>query len=219
MSSPIRIALADDHPLYLEGLEMLLNSSGAAKVVATATDGMEALQMIEQNEFDILLLDLHLPDKDGMQIAEEFSKKNVPFRIIMLTMQRGGRYIERLKKWGVKGYVLKSVSLETLADVIQRVHKGEEYFPEEAMAYDHEEDVRLKSSVIMSNTPGKQLTAREQEILVLVCKEFSSKEIGEQLFISTGTVDTHRKNLLLKLGVTNTVGLVKYALKHGLLDD
>lgn len=198
---------------------MLLNSSGAAKVVATASDGIEAVQMIEQHEFDILLLDLHLPNKDGMQIAEELSKKNVPFRIIMLTMQRGGRYIERLKKWGVKGYVLKSVSLETLSDVIQRVHKGEEYFPEEVMAYDHEEDVRLKSSVITSDTPAKQLTAREQEILVLVCQEYSSKEIGEKLFISTGTVDTHRKNLLLKLGVTNTVGLVKYALKHGLLDD
>lgn len=219
MTSPIRIALADDHPLYLEGLEMLLNSSGAAKVIATAADGLEAVKMIEGEEFDILLLDLHIPNKDGMQIAEELSKKNVPFRIIMLTMQRGGRYIDRLKKWGVKGYVLKSVSLENLVDVIQRVHNGEEYFPEDAMAYDHEEDVRLKSSVITSGTPEKQLTAREQEILILVCQEFSSKEIGEKLFISTGTVDTHRKNLLLKLGVSNTVGLVKYALKHGLLDD
>lgn len=219
MNNPIRIALADDHPLYLEGLEMLLNSSGLAKVIATATDGLEAMNMIEREQFDVLLLDLHLPNKDGMQIAEELSAKNVPFKIIMLTMQRGGRYIDRLKKWGVKGYVLKSVSLEKLADVIQRVHNGEEYFPEEAMAYDHEEDLRLKSSVITTSTPEKQLTAREQEILILVCKEFSSKQIGEKLFISTGTVDTHRKNLLLKLGVSNTVGLVKYALKHGLLDD
>jgi len=219
MSTPIRIALADDHPLYLEGLEMLLNSSGAAEVVATAADGLEAMKMIEKEPFDVLLLDLHIPNKDGMQIAEELAHKNVPFKIIMLTMQRGGRYVDRLKKWGVKGYVLKSVSLENLVDVIQRVHKGGEYFPEEAMAYDHEEDMRLKSSVITSNTPEKQLTAREQEILMLICKEFSSKEIGEKLFISTGTVDTHRKNLLLKLGVSNTVGLVKYALKHGLLDD
>jgi two-component system, NarL family, response regulator NreC len=156
---------------------------------------------------------------DGMQIAEALSKQNAPFRVIMLTMQRGGRYIDRLKKWGVKGYVLKSVSLETLVDVIQRVHAGEEHFPEDAREFDHNEDVRLKSSAILANTPGQQLTAREQEILVLVCKEFSSKEIGEKLFISTGTVDTHRKNLLLKLGVTNTVGLVKYALKHNLLDD
>ncbi|HTF04378.1 MAG TPA: response regulator, partial [Bacteroidia bacterium] len=84
MAQQIRIALADDHPLYLEGLEMLLNQSGIAKVVATAADGNEAAEMIAGHSFDILLLDLHLPNKDGMQIAEELSDKNVPFKIIML---------------------------------------------------------------------------------------------------------------------------------------
>ncbi|HTF04438.1 MAG TPA: response regulator transcription factor, partial [Bacteroidia bacterium] len=132
---------------------------------------------------------------------------------------RGGRYIERLRKWGVKGYVLKNVSLELLVDVIQKVHAGDEYFPDDARAFDHNEDVRLKSSAITGTTPDKQLTAREKEILILVCKEFSSAEIGKQLFISTGTVDTHRKNLLVKLGVTSTVGLVKYALKNNLLEE
>lgn len=219
MDKPIRIALADDHPLYLEGLQMLLNQTGQAEVVATATEGLSALEMIAKNNFDILLLDLHLPHKDGMQIAEELSSKQVAFKTIVLTMQRGGRYVEKLKKFGVKGYVLKSVSLETLVEAIRTVNSGGEYFPEENSAYDHEEDVRLKSSAIMSSAPGAQLTNREREILILVCKEFSSAEIGKQLFISTGTVDTHRKNLLVKLGVSNTVGLVKYALKHDLLDD
>lgn len=219
MGKSIRIALADDHPLYLEGLQLLLNKSGHAKVIATATNGTEAMQMIADNQFDILLLDLHLPEKDGMQIAEALSTKKLAFKIIMLTMQRGGRYVERLKKFGVKGYVLKSVSLDILVEVIHKVNAGGEYFPEEVSKYDHEEDMRLKSSAILTTTPDAQLTAREKEILVLVCKEFSSAEIGKQLFISTGTVDTHRKNLLLKLGVSNTVGLVKYALKHGLLDD
>ena len=219
MSREIRVALADDHPLYLEGLEMLLNSSKEAKVIATASDGNAALEMISKNKCDVLLLDLHLPGKSGMEVAEELKKNNFTGKIIMLTMQRGGRYVEKLKKLGVKAYVLKSASLEELLGVIKKVNAGGEHFPEEANEYDHEENLRLKSSAIIVDTPDQQLTDREKEILVLVCKEYSSAEIGKKLFISTGTVDTHRKNILLKLGVTNTVGLVKYAIKHNLLEE
>lgn len=219
MKKQIRIALADDHPLYLEGLEMLLNSSDEAKVVATANEGNAAMKMIAGNEFDVLLLDLHIPGKSGIEIAEELKKQKTGFNIIMLTMQRGGRYMDKLKKLGVKGYLLKSISMEDLMNAIRTVHEGGEVFPDEAKEYDHEEDLRLRSSAIVVENPNAQLTDREKEILVLVCKEFSSAEIGKKLFISTGTVDTHRKNILLKLGVTNTVGLVKYALKHGLLEE
>ncbi|HTL82593.1 MAG TPA: response regulator transcription factor [Bacteroidia bacterium] len=219
MKKPIRIALADDHPLYLEGLEMLLNSSGEAKVVAKSNEGNAALQMIASNDFDILLLDLHIPGKSGMEIAEELKKQKVNFNTIMLTMQRGGRYMDKLKKLGVKGYLLKSLSMEELMEAVRTVHNGGEVFPHEAKEYDHEEALRLRSSAILVENPDAQLTEREKEILILVCKEFSSAEIGKKLFISTGTVDTHRKNILMKLGVTNTVGLVKYALKHGLLEE
>ncbi|MBI3510599.1 MAG: response regulator transcription factor [Bacteroidetes bacterium] len=219
MSKPVRIALADDHPLYLEGLEMLLNSSKEAKVVAKANEGNAAMKMIGENEFDILLLDLHLPGKSGMEIATELGKKKINFRIIMLTMQRGGRYVDKLKKLGVKGYLLKNISMEELMKAIVLVNEGGEIFPDETKEYDHDEDVLLRSSAIIIENPDAQLTEREKEILVLVCKEFSSAEIGKKLFISTGTVDTHRKNILLKLGVSNAVGLVKYALKHGLLEE
>jgi DNA-binding NarL/FixJ family response regulator len=109
--------------------------------------------------------------------------------------------------------------MEELMDAVKTVHNGGEVFPEEAKEYDHEEDLRLRSSAIMTESPDVQLTDREKEILILVCKEFSSAEIAKKLFISTGTVDTHRKNILLKLGVSNTVGLVKYALKHGLQEE
>jgi two-component system response regulator NreC len=219
MTKPIRIALADDHPLYLEGLELLLNSSKEAKVVAKASDGIEAIQMISTTDFDVLLLDLHLPGKSGIEIAEVLHKEGMNHKIIMLTMQRGGRYIDKLKKLGVRGYLLKSTSLEILLDAIKTVVADGEAFPEELKEYDHDEAIRLKSSAIVLETPNEQLTDREKEILVLVCKEYSSAEIAKKLFISTGTVDTHRKNLLVKLGVTNTVGLVKYAIRHNLLDE
>ena len=219
MGKIIRIALADDHPLYLEGLEMLLNNSKEAKVMATAADGNDALKMVMENDLDVLLLDLHLPGKNGIEVAEEMKKNNSPCKIIMLTMQRGGRYVDKLKKLGVKAYLLKSTSLESLLGVIKKVNAGGEYFPEEVNEYDHDETLRLKSSAIIVDTPDQQLTDREKEILVLVCKEYSSAEIAKKLFISTGTVDTHRKNILMKLGVTNTVGLVKYAIKHNLLEE
>jgi two-component system, NarL family, response regulator NreC len=214
----IKIALADDHPLYLEGLELLLNSTREAKVVAKATNGDETLAMLAKTNADILLLDLHLPGKSGIEVAGLVAGKPGP-KIIMLTMQRGGRYVDKLKKLGVKAYLLKSASLENLIETIKTVHSGGEVFTEDVIKYDHEEDLRLRSSAVVSENPEVQLTPREKEILVLVCKEFSSAEIGKKLFISTGTVDTHRKNLLLKLGVSNTVGLVKYALKFGLLDE
>jgi two-component system response regulator NreC len=219
MGKTIRIVLADDHPLYLEGLELLLNSSKDAKVVAKAVDGNAALQMVDGNEFDVLLLDLHLPGKSGIEVAEILHKEGKKHKIIMLTMQRGGRYVDKLKKLGVSGYLLKSTSLDILLEAIKTVFNGGEIFPEELKEYDHDEAVRLKSSAIVLETPDEQLTEREKEILVLVCKEYSSAEIAKKLFISTGTVDTHRKNLLVKLGVSNTVGLVKYAIKHNLLDE
>ena len=219
MSKAIRIALADDHPLYLEGLELLLNTTKEAQVVATAVDGNDAMEMIAEHRFDVLLLDLHLPGKSGMEVAEMLSEKPQPFSIIMLTMQRGGRYMDKLRKLGVKGYLLKNASLETLLGAIRCVHEGGEYFPPDISEYDHDESLRLKSSVTVSEEPDIQLTDREKEILILVCKEFSSAEIAKKLFISTGTVDTHRKNILQKIGVTNTVGLVKYAIRHGLLEE
>lgn len=218
MENTIRLALADDHPLYLEGLELLLNNSKIAKVVAKAVDGNEALNMVGSTDFDVLLLDLHLPGKSGIEIVEILNKEGRQHKIIMLTMQRGGRYVDKLKKLGVKGYLLKSTSLEILLEAIKTVFNGGEIFPEELKEYDHDETVRLKSSAIVLETPERQLTEREKEILILVCKEYSSAEIAKKLFISTGTVDTHRKNLLVKLGVSNTVGLVKYAIKHNLLD-
>ncbi|HEU4717036.1 MAG TPA: response regulator transcription factor [Bacteroidia bacterium] len=219
MQKPYRIALADDHPLYLEGLEILLNKSGEAKVVATAKDGDEAIAMMEKTKADLLLLDLHLPGRNGIEVAEALSRNHSAVKIVMLTMQRGGRYVDKLRKLGVRGYLLKSVSLDELLDAVRKVMSGGEHFSEDIIRYDHEENMRLKSSAIVDDSPGTLLTAREREILVLVCKEFSSAEIGKKLFISTGTVDTHRKNILIKLGVGNTVGLVKYALKHGLLDE
>jgi two-component system, NarL family, response regulator NreC len=134
-------------------------------------------------------------------------------------MQRGGRFMHKAEKLGVKGYLLKNIEPGMLAEKIREVFNGGTCFEESLKSYSQEDDIALKASVVVDTQPDTILSAREKEILILVCKEFSSAQIAEQLFISTGTVDTHRKNILIKLGVTNTVGLVKYALKHKLLSE
>ena len=127
---------------------------------------------------------------------------------------------EKLEKLNVNGYILKNVELEELVKAIRQVNSGETYFSEKINQQTKEENIYIKSSTILvDNSPKSLLTEREREILIHVCDEMSSAEIGEVLFISVGTVDTHRKNIMHKVGVTSTVGLVKYAIKHQMLND
>ena len=154
---------------------------------------------------------------DYSKIAEELQKINHPAGIILLTMQRGVRFLQRAEKAGVRAYQLKNISTDLLIDCIKKVNEGQILFDENLRVVSQEEDIHLKSTLTLSDHPSAILSDREREILVLVCKEFSSSQIAEKLFISVGTVDTHRKNILVKLGVNNTVGLVKYALKHKLI--
>jgi len=215
----ISIVLVDDHSLHLEGLELLLKKESNFDIIQTFKNGNSFLDFAKKNTFDVLLLDLHLPDMDGIAIAEELQKLKHPAKIILLTMQRGGRYLQKAEKLSVKGYILKSSEIETIKKAINTVYLGGEVFEDIGKKISHDEDLQLKSSVIIGDKPENILSEREKEILILVCQEFSSAQIADKLFISTGTVDTHRKNILIKLGLTNVVGLVKYALKHNLLND
>jgi DNA-binding NarL/FixJ family response regulator len=218
MSKKINIVITDDHPLYLEGVSLLLAKFGFVNVIKTVASGEELIEFATKNKFDVLLLDLHLPGIDGIETAARLNAMKHSCKIIMLTMQRGGRYLNKLEKMNIKGYVLKNISPDELAKAIVTVSNGETYINKDLSEYRHDADVELKSSVYVTDMPDKILSEREREILVLVCSELSSSQIAERLHISVGTVDTHRKNILIKLGVNNTVGLVKYALKHRLID-
>lgn len=214
----ISLILADDHPLYLEGLEMLLVKNKGFRVLAKCNSGTEVIATLRKKDCDVLLLDLHMTDMNGLQAVEEIRTFKPEQKIIMLTHQKGSRYLSKLEKLGIKGYVLKNVKKEELTEAITTVNSGGNYFTEGIEQISKEEDHQLKSSVIFTDeSPDHTLTAREMEILIRVCNEMSSSEIAKELFISVGTVDTHRKNILQKLGIANTVGLVKYAIKHGLL--
>ncbi len=212
----INILVADDHSLYLEGLIMLLEKNKQYHVLAKANNGANAITMVASNPAaELLLLDLHLPDMNALEIVEQIRKLNTTIKIIILTHQKGNRYLPKFKQYNISAYVLKNIEVVELVNVINIVLSGGQFYSPDIFEVTKDEDFYLKSSVIhfdKKETP--QLTTREIEIVKLICQEKSSSDIAAELFISIGTVDTHRKNILNKLGVTSTVGLVKYALRN-----
>lgn len=216
--SNISIVLLEDHALQLEGMSVLLNQETGFSVVKSYSSPKLFLEELNSLSFDILLSDLHMPEMSGIEVSEALQKKKHSSKVILLTMQRGVRFLQKAEKAGVKGYFLKNVSMNDLVNSIRRIHQGETIYDESLRVISQEDDIHLKSTITLNDAPSTILSDREKEILVLVCKEFASSQIAEMLHISVGTVDTHRKNILVKLGVNNTVGLVKYALKHRLLE-
>ncbi|HVM87854.1 MAG TPA: response regulator transcription factor [Puia sp.] len=213
----MKVFITDDHEMYLEGLALLLNKQIGITVVGTALNGQELLQELPGIDADILLLDVYLPDIDEEELLKKIRVIKPDQKILYLTLLRGTRYVHKLMKHGIQGYILKSSSVAELGTALQKVYDGEQYFSKEINIGDVDSDFR--STIIIDDKDIHEiLSKREQEVLRLICKEFNNTEIAEKLFLSVSTVETHRKNLIAKLGVNNTVGLVKFAVKHHLVD-
>jgi two-component system response regulator NreC len=213
----IRVFITDDHEIYLEGLALLLGKQDGITVIGTATSGKGLLGQIQSLQTDILLLDVYLPDMAEEELLQTIRGQLPDLKIIYLTLLRGTRYIHRLTKHNIQGYVLKNASLRELLSALQTVQDGGSYFSKEIHIGDREEDFR-NTITIEGKHIDEILSRRELEVLKLICQEYSNAEIAEKLFLSVSTVETHRKNLIAKLGVNNTVGLVKFALRNNLID-
>lgn len=213
----IKLYITDDQELYLEGLTLLLNKQEGMSVAGTSLSGTALLEKLPELEIDILLLDVHLNDINEEELLIRIRSQKPNLKIIYLTMMRGTRFIHKLTKHRIQGYVLKNASIDELKEAIQVVSAGGEYFSKEINITDTDQDFRLTITVDDKKVE-EILSKREIEILTLICKEFSNAEIAAKLFLSISTVETHRKNLIAKLGVNNTVGLVKYALKNKLIE-
>jgi two-component system response regulator NreC len=213
----LKIFVTDDHELYLEGLILLLNKQPGVRVIGSALNGKDLLQKVNELEIDILLLDVHLPDIGEEELIKKLRESHPTLKILYLTVMRGTRYIHKLLKYDVQGYLLKNTTVDELTKALKTIASGKKYFSPEINILDTEQDFR-HTVTIEDKKIGEILSKREIEILTLICKEFSNSEIAEKLFLSVSTVETHRKNLIAKLGVNNTVGLVKYALKNKLIE-
>ena len=213
----IRVFITDDHEMYLEGLALLLGKQEDIKVIGTASTGKQLLAQLPGLEADILLLDVYLPDMTEEDLLQHIRSSRPDIKIIYLTLLRGTRHIHKLAKHNIQGYVLKNAALEELLTALREVWAGGNYFSKDIHIGDSEEDFR--STIIIDDKQINEiLSRRELEVLKLICREFSNAEIADKLFLSVSTVETHRKNLIAKLGVNNTVGLVKFAIKNKLTD-
>ncbi|KPM47388.1 response regulator transcription factor [Jiulongibacter sediminis] len=212
-----KLAITDDHEIFLRGLEKLLAAASDLEVAGSFVDGHSLLRSLPDLSIDVLLLDIQLPDFHPEELLMEIRKLRSELPILYLTMFRGTRILRRLEKHQIQGYILKDAAIEELKQAIERVARGESYFSPEI--YLEEVGPGPNTVTTPQNKLPELLSPREYEILKMVCQEYSSSEIGEKLFLSKGTVDTHRRNILVKLGVNNTVGMVKFALQNGILHE
>jgi DNA-binding NarL/FixJ family response regulator len=213
----LKVFITDDHELYLEGLVLLLNKQTGIQVIGSAYTGETLLNQLPNEEIDILLLDVHLPDIGEEDLLKKIREKQPTLKILYLTIMRGTRYIHKLLKYDIQGYLLKNTNIGELIKALETIASGKKYFSREINILDTEQDFR-NTVTIEDKKVDEILSKREIEVLTLICKEYSNSEIAKKLFLSVSTVETHRKNLIAKLGVNNTVGLVKFALKNKLIE-
>ena len=217
MTTPLktRILVADDHPIVLRGLKTVLNAQPDFEVVAEATDGDEAVEQAVSQDVHLVILDISMPRKTGLQAAREISRRRPEARILILSMHDNEQYLFEAIKAGASGYVLKSAVDRDLVEACRAAMRGEPFlYPGGVRALMRDYVERARAGEIGR---GDVLTPREEEIVKLVAEAHTNEEIGELLFISKKTVERHRANILEKLGMRDRVELTRYAIRRGLV--
>lgn len=216
MSNKIRIFLVDDHDMFRDGVKLLLSSDNLAEVVAEARNGKEFLEKVGQVNPDIVLMDISMPEMDGIE-ASRIAHENYPqLKILALTMFGDEKYYYQMIQTGIKGFVLKSAGISELIKAITEVSKGENYFSGELL-YKLIQNINSNRGAV-NGSSSEKLSTREIEVLKLISSGLSNEDIASQLNISLATVKTHRSALLSKTGSNNTASLIMYALKNKLID-
>lgn len=212
----IKILLIDDHQVLLDSLRLLFNSIENVEVTGVLNDSRKVTQFLDNQEVDILVSDLHMPYFSGIDLTLQLKKSNPNIKVLLLTMAEDAQHIREALRAGVHGYILKKTGKEELHKAILKLMDGKKYYSEaviEELAATANEDYNDARPETIEH-----LTAREIEILKLITQEQSTAEIAEKLFISISTVETHRANLMKKLNVKSAIGMVKFAIKHGMVD-
>lgn len=211
----IKLILVDDHQIILDGLRFLFSSIEQVEVVATFTDSRQVIPFLQTHTIDIIVADLHMPHVTGIDLTLKVRQLFPELKILLLTMAEDAAHIREAVKAGVHGYVLKKTNKSDLEKAVRQLMLGKRFYSEDVI----EELAHAPTDDHNNAAPStiQHLTGREVEILKLISDENSTAEIADKLCISVPTVETHRRSLMNKLNAKNVVGLVKYAVRHGLV--
>lgn len=207
-SGHIRILLVDDHQMFIDGIKTLLRNEDSLAVVLEASSGEQAITLLEEaSGIDIMITDISMPGIAGTDLTRLVKEKFPHIRVLVLTMYNDMAILREIMATGAEGYILKNSGKKELTDAIYKIADHGTYYSAEVL-----NDLLQNGSTQAKN--AIELTEREIEVIRLITSEFSSKEIAEKLCISPRTVDTHRQNIMEKIGVRSVVGIIKYAFEH-----
>jgi len=210
----IKLLIADDHQVLIEGLVELLNGFNHITVNQSANNGQEVLEILKEHTIDVILLDINMPVMNGLDACKKIKQKYPDTKVLAMSSLDKGSFIQQMLKNGASGYLLKNTSQDELITAIETVYRGETFI--------NEQTNKILLNSIMNQKPNEAfiptLTRREKEVLDLIAKEMTTSEMSEELHISLNTIETHRRNLIQKFNVRNSVGLVREAMLKGIID-
>ena len=210
----IRILVADDHTIMREGLKQLLANEADFVVVAEAADGHEVLKLIREREFDVLLLDMSMPGRSGIELIKQVKTEKPRLRLLVLSMHQENQYAVRAIKAGASGYLTKDSATTQLVSAIRKVAAGGAFITAEVA-----EQLALGAMPNVAGLPHTALSDREYEVFQLLVSGVSVSDIADRLNVSVKTVSTHKSRLMEKMGIGNQAELIRYALRHRLIED
>jgi DNA-binding NarL/FixJ family response regulator len=211
----IRLVIADDHAMWREGLGRILDEQQDMIVVGEAADGRAAVALVKEKRPNVILLDISMPEKDGIEVTKDITRLRSPTKVLILTMHEDEHYALRAFRAGAWGYIVKQAKSDELLKAIRQVHRGRRYLSSEITTAFAERFLNPE----IGRRPLENLTDRQFHVMLLLSKGHTNREIGAQLGIKAKTVDSHRTRILKKLRLRNNSDLTRYALHHGLLEE
>jgi len=214
----IKVFIIDDHEMFIEGLILNIGLNPEIETIGQALNGEDGIRLVSELQPDVVLLDINMEGINGIDTCKLLIKAHPKLKIIGISMHKETRLIKTMLNSGAMGYVLKNASQKELVEAIKTVYSGETFLAESVKILILESLTNKEKNQILSS-PFPSLSRREKEVLALILDEHTTQEMADKLFISFGTIETHRKNMLSKTGARNTAGLVRIAIEYNLLAD
>jgi len=215
MNEPIKLLIVDDHPIVRRGLRMCLGQHPHVQILGEAGDGREALQLAHQLKPEVILMDIDMPQMNGLAVTDLLRREMPEVKVLILSMYSNTDYVMRIIQCGARGFVLKESAPEEVLQAIQAVHAGASHFSPEVARVALNQVVKGNNNEAAAPLP--RLTNREREVLHYIAEGFSNKEIACQLDIGVRTVETHRERIMRKLDIHSIAGLTRFAIQQGLV--